>query len=209
MTGYWRDVGQPGLYLQAHRDLLAGKVDVFDHPGRPVISHWPDRPAARVRGGGVVADSLLSPGCDVAGEVVGSVLGPGVVVEKGARRRATASSWRTAWCAPAPRSAPPILDERCEVLRGARSSVPTPRPGVARDEHVVLVGRDCRIGRGRSRPGPGSSRAPTRRLEQRAVVHVRRRRLHPAQARGSRCWCSRQPGRQPTSIAHWLAAVTW
>ncbi len=54
LTGYWRDVGQPSLYLQSHRDLLAGRVDVFDHPGRPVISHWPDRPAARVRGDGGV-----------------------------------------------------------------------------------------------------------------------------------------------------------
>ena len=62
LTGYWRDVGQPGLYLQSHRDLLAGKVDVFDHPGRPVISHWPDRPAARVRASGECRDSLLSPG---------------------------------------------------------------------------------------------------------------------------------------------------
>ena len=52
LTGYWKDVGQPGLYLQSHRDLLLGKVDVFDHPSRPVISHWPDRPAARVRAAG-------------------------------------------------------------------------------------------------------------------------------------------------------------
>ena len=84
LTGYWRDVGQPGLYLQSHRDLLAGTVDVFDHPDRPVISHWPDRPAARVRAAGECHDSVLSPGADVVGLVVGSVLGPGVVVEKGA-----------------------------------------------------------------------------------------------------------------------------
>ena len=84
LAGYWRDVGQPGLYLQSHRDLLAGRVDVFDHPERPVISHWPDRPAARVRAAGECRDSLLSPGADVSGLVVGSVLGPGVVVERGA-----------------------------------------------------------------------------------------------------------------------------
>ena len=63
MTGYWRDVGQPGLYLQSHRDLLAGRVDVFDHPDRPVIAHWPDRPAARDAGVRRVRDSLVSPGC--------------------------------------------------------------------------------------------------------------------------------------------------
>ena len=144
MTGYWRDVGQPALYLQSHRDLLAGKVDVFDHRTRPVISHWPDRPAARVRGAGVVTDSLLSPGCDVSGEVVDSVLGPGVVVEKGAVVRdsvlmedcvvRSGATVRTA-----------VLDERCEVLAGARvGAEPTAR--LARDEDVVLAGRDCRVG---------------------------------------------------------------
>lgn len=144
MTGYWRDVGQPGLYLQAHRDLLAGRVDVFDHATRPVISHWPDRPAARVRGGATLTDSLLSPGCDVAGEVVGSVLGPGVVVEKGAVVRdsvlmedcvvRSGAEVRTA-----------VVDERCEVLRGARVGETT-TARIAQDEHMVLVGRDSRVG---------------------------------------------------------------
>lgn len=143
MAGYWRDVGQPGLYLQSHRDLLAGKVDVFEHPGRPVISHWPDRPAARVRGTGVVTDSLLSPGCDVSGEVVGSVLGPGVVVEKGAVVRDSVLMEDCVVRAGAEvRTA--ILDERCEVLRGARVGAES-TARLARDEHVVLAGRDCHV----------------------------------------------------------------
>jgi glucose-1-phosphate adenylyltransferase len=144
LTGYWRDVGQPGLYVQSHRDLLRGKVDVFDHPDRPVISHWPDRPAARVRSSGKCHDAMLSPGADVAGLVVGSVLGPGVVVEKGAEVhdsivmedcvvRAGAVVRTT------------VLDERCAVA--ARSHVgaePTRR--LAHDDDVVLVGRDSRVG---------------------------------------------------------------
>lgn len=144
LEGYWRDVGQPGLYLQSHRDLLAGRVDVFDHPSRPVVSHWPDRPAARVRGTGSCHDSLLSPGADVSGLVVGSVLGPGVVVEKGAEVHDSVlmedcvvragSVVRTA-----------VLDERCEVGPRVRvGAEPTAR--LARDEDLVLAGRDCRIG---------------------------------------------------------------
>ena len=155
MTGYWRDVGQPGLYLQSHRDLLAGRVDVFDQPGRPVISHWPDRPAARVRASGSVSDSMLSPGCDVAGEVVGSVLGPGVVVEKGAVVRdsvlmedcvvRSGAEVHTA-----------VVDERCELVRGAVvGAASTAR--LARDEDVVLVGRDSRVG---GRVGAGARLEP-------------------------------------------------
>jgi glucose-1-phosphate adenylyltransferase len=144
MPGYWRDVGQPSLFLQSHRDLLAGRVDVFDHPARPVISHWPDRPAGRVRGTGVVSDSLLSPGCDVSGEVVGSVLGPGVVVEKGAVVRDSVVMEDCVIRAGAEvRTA--VLDERCEVLPGAR--VGGEASGrLVRDEELVLAGRDCRIG---------------------------------------------------------------
>lgn len=144
MTGYWRDVGQPGLYLQAHRDLLAGRVDVFDHSTRPVISHWPDRPAARVRNGATLSDSLLSPGCDVAGEVMGSVLGPGVVVEKGAVVRDSVLMEDCVVRSGA-EVCTSVVDERCEVLRGARVGEAT-TARVVRDEHMVLVGRDSCVG---------------------------------------------------------------
>ena len=115
------------------------KVDVFDHPGRPVISHWPDRPAARVRPSARLTDSLLSPGCDVAGEVSGSVLGPGVVVEKGARvpdsvifEGVVIRSGAVVQTA--------VVDESCELRRTARvGAVPAAR--LARDEDLVLVGR--------------------------------------------------------------------
>ena len=143
LTGYWRDVGQPGLYLQSHRDLLAGRVDVFDHPDRPVISHWPDRPAARVRASSSCHDSLISPGADVSGVVVGSVLGPGVVVEKGAEVHDSVVMEDCVIRAGAVVRTT-VLDERCEV--GPRSRVgaePTRR--LAHDDDIVLVGRDSRV----------------------------------------------------------------
>lgn len=140
LPGYWRDVGQPGLYLQSHRDLLAGRVDVFDHPDRPVVSHWPDRPAARVRASGECHDSLLAPGADVAGLVVGSVLGPGVVVERGAEVHDSVlmddcvvragSVVRTS-----------VLDERCEVRPRAQVGA-QPRRRRAHDDDLVLAGRE-------------------------------------------------------------------
>lgn len=143
LRGYWRDVGQPGLYLQSHRDLHAGRVDVFDHPGRPVISHWPDRPAARVRASGECRDALLSPGADVSGLVVGSVLGPGVVVEKGAEvHDSVLMEDCVVRAGTVVRTA--VLDERCEVTGRARvGAEPTRR--LAHDDDLVLVGRDSTI----------------------------------------------------------------
>jgi glucose-1-phosphate adenylyltransferase len=143
LTGYWKDVGQPGLYLQSHRDLLAGRVDVFDHPSRPVISHWPDRPAARVRPTGQCSDTLLSPGTEVAGLVVGSVLGPGVVVEKGAEVHDSVIMEDCVVRAGAVVRTT-VLDERCEVEAGARVGA-EPSARLARDEDLVLVGRDSRV----------------------------------------------------------------
>ena len=48
MTGYWRDLGQPHLYLRAHRDVLAGDTGVLDEPGWPILTRQPQRPAARI-----------------------------------------------------------------------------------------------------------------------------------------------------------------
>lgn len=158
LTGYWRDVGQPGLYLQSHRDLLAGKVDVFDHPDRPVISHWPDRPAARVRASGACHDSVLSPGSDVGGLVVGSVLGPGVVVEQGAEVHDSVVMEDCVIRAGAVVRTT-VLDERCEVAPRARlGAEPTRR--LAHDDDVTLVGRDSRVAgdvEAGARLEPGSS----------------------------------------------------
>jgi glucose-1-phosphate adenylyltransferase len=156
IEGYWKDLGRPHAYLQGHRDLLAGRVDVLDHPGRPVISHWPDRPAARVRPTARLTDSLVSPGCDVAGEVSGSVLGPGVVVERGATiidsvifDDVVVRSGATVQTA--------IVDEGSELRRTARVGA-RPSARLARDEDLVLVGRDSVVGSsvaagGRLEPG--------------------------------------------------------
>ena len=158
MTGYWRDLGRPGAYLQGHRDLLAGKVDALDQPGRPVISKWQDRTAARVRPGAVVEDSLLAPGCDVAGRVVDSVLGPGVVVEAGARVE-DSRALRGRRVERNARVHTSVVDERCVIGRDAIVGA-APGGRVARDEDVALVGRDSTIGDGRRhrRPGPAGAR---------------------------------------------------
>lgn len=144
LPGYWRDLGRPETYLQGHRELLAGRVDVFDHPDRPVISKWQDRTAARVRTGAVVEDSLLSPGCDVAGTVVDSVLGPGVVVEAGALVE-DCVLFGDVRVERGARVNTSIVDVRCAVGRdavvGAMSS-----NRVARDEEIVLMGRDSTVG---------------------------------------------------------------
>ncbi len=84
LEGYWRDVGTPESYWQAHQDLVDGEgpdLDDLEWRIRTTAGH---RPPARVEAGASVEDSLVSSACRVSGRVSRSVLSPGVVVEAGA-----------------------------------------------------------------------------------------------------------------------------
>ncbi len=158
LPGYWRDVGQPHHYVAAHQDVLLDDCGIFDDPGWPILTRQPQRVPARVLAGGLVEDSLVSPGARVSGEVHRSVLGPGVVVEAGARvsdsvvfaDSVVESGARVDWT---------IVDEGCVVTRGRVVG----RPGAAattRPDAVTIVGRDSRVGEDLvpgSRLEPGSS----------------------------------------------------
>jgi glucose-1-phosphate adenylyltransferase len=153
LAGYWRDVGRPEAYLQAHRDLLRGSLDVFDDPAWPVLGQLPTGAPARVAGDGTVVEGLLSTGCVVRGTVERSVLGPGVVVQAGARVVdsvlmggvvvETGASVATA-----------VVDEQVRIGRGATVGA-TPAATRLRGEDVTMVGRDSVVRGGTTVPAGG------------------------------------------------------
>jgi glucose-1-phosphate adenylyltransferase len=136
LEGYWRDVGTVPAYWQAHRDFLSAEPPIdLDDPAWPLHTRGGRHSAARILSGAVVDESLISGGTRVAGEVRGSVLSPGVVVEKGAtvvdsvllpgvRVRAGARVVRA------------VLDDRVDVGEQAV---------VGGDDDVTLVGRRARV----------------------------------------------------------------
>jgi glucose-1-phosphate adenylyltransferase len=157
IEGYWRDVGRPEAYLAAHRDLLAGRVDVFDDPGRPVLTRFPEHLPARVRAGGTVADSLVSPGAVVEGTVVRSIVGPGSRVGRGAHVEDSVLFGDVVVESGA-RVSTALVDESVRIGRGAvvgelESSRRTP------DELIAMVGRASRIRR-RARVPAGARLEP-------------------------------------------------
>jgi glucose-1-phosphate adenylyltransferase len=86
--GYWRDVGRPETYFASHMDLLAEHPELdLDDPDWPIFTLAHQRLPARIDASAAIADSLVSPGCRIAGTVERSVLGPGVTVEAGATVR--------------------------------------------------------------------------------------------------------------------------
>ena len=84
LDGYWRDVGTPQSYWQAHQDLVDGNGTDLDDPDWRIRTTAGHRPPALIEAGATVERSLVSPACRVAGQVSRSVLSPGVVVEAGA-----------------------------------------------------------------------------------------------------------------------------
>lgn len=87
LEGYWRDIGTIEAFHRAHREILDGTGLRLDAAGWPLLTNPPVAPPARIEESARVSRSLLSPGVRVAGEVTGSVLGPGTVVEAGATVR--------------------------------------------------------------------------------------------------------------------------
>lgn len=146
MPGYWRDLGQPHLYLKAHEEFLTEDQDVVGVRGWDILTRQPQRQPARVLASATVADSMVSPGCRVAGEVVRSVLGPGVVVEEGAVVADsvvfTDSVVRRG--AQVHRS---IVDSGCEIAAGARVGDPD-APATEDPDAVTIVGRHSVVGEG-------------------------------------------------------------
>jgi glucose-1-phosphate adenylyltransferase len=136
LAGYWRDVGTVPAYWEAHRDFLAAEPPIdLDDAAWPVHTRGGRHSAARILPGAVVDESLVSGGTRVAGEVRGSVLSPGVVVEEGAtvvdsvllpgvRVRSGATVTRA------------VLDDLVEVGKGA---------SVGGDGEITLVGLQAHV----------------------------------------------------------------
>ncbi|MCZ4124379.1 glucose-1-phosphate adenylyltransferase [Streptomyces sp. H39-S7] len=83
--GYWRDVGTLDAYYEAHMDLISIRP-VFNLYNRqwPIFTNQAQRPPAKFVAGGIAGESMVSTGCIISGQVTGSVLAPGVIVEQGA-----------------------------------------------------------------------------------------------------------------------------
>ncbi len=145
LPGYWRDLGQPQHYLQAHFDVLTDGAGVLGDADWPILTAQPPRPPARVLDGAVVSDSLVSPGSEVSGTVRRSVVGPGVVVEAGAEVAHSVLFADTVVRAGATVTGA-VVDTGCEIGPGA--VVGSEDADLDDPEQVTLVGRSCRVGDG-------------------------------------------------------------
>ena len=85
---YWQDVGTLDSYYESNLAFLTDDppLDLAD-PEWVIHTQSADRPPVRIERGGGVEKSLVANGCRISGEVVRSVLFPGVTVARGATVR--------------------------------------------------------------------------------------------------------------------------
>jgi glucose-1-phosphate adenylyltransferase len=151
--GYWNYVRTVDAYYQANLDLLGDeppiRLDRWGIRTRPVLSGLGDAPPVRHASPSVCKNSVVSPGCQIAGEVSGCVLGPGVVVEAGARVTDSILMQDVVVKSGAYLERV-VLDRKTEVLAGARLGEGD--PAVFNQRHpdalsggVTLVGARTRI----------------------------------------------------------------
>ncbi|MBK9713525.1 MAG: glucose-1-phosphate adenylyltransferase subunit GlgD [Kouleothrix sp.] len=83
--GYWADVGTVQAYYEANMALLVETpaLDMYD-PEWVIHTRSEERPAALVGSAARVEGDLLCDGCQVYGQVIRSVIAPGVTVAAGA-----------------------------------------------------------------------------------------------------------------------------
>jgi glucose-1-phosphate adenylyltransferase len=151
--GYWRDVGTVESYWQAHRDFLSAEPPIdLDELGWPVHTRGGRHSAARVLDDGQIENSLLSGGTRVSGNVRGSVLSPGVVVEQGATvvDSVLLPGVRVGAGATVTRA---VLDDN--VVVGKRATV-------GGDGEITLVGREAEVPDGGEVPAGGRLPEPER-----------------------------------------------
>lgn len=88
--GYWRDVGTIQAYWEANMDLLKENPEITPEtwgirPNPESEQFVTDRIPARFSAGSKIKRSMVSAGCLIEGEVINSVLSPGVKVGPGCR----------------------------------------------------------------------------------------------------------------------------
>ena len=84
-SGYWKDVGTINSLWEANMDLLGEKPNInIDDKNYRIFSRHENEPPQYVGSDAMITNSSITEGCEIEGTVINSVLGYGVVVEKGA-----------------------------------------------------------------------------------------------------------------------------
>jgi len=84
-NGYWKDVGTLGSYWESNMELIdiIPEFNLYEEFWK-IYTKAEKNPPQYIAGEATVERAIIGEGAEVYGEVTNSILGPGVIVEKGA-----------------------------------------------------------------------------------------------------------------------------
>ncbi len=151
--GYWRDVGTIQSYWETNMDLLQDlpPLNLYD-PNSVIYTRSEEEPPVKFSLNSKVKRSLLSNGCIIEGEVINSVLSPGVYIEEGAIVKDSIVMSFTRVCKGAVLDRV-ILDKYIYVGEGAylgygNDSTPNRREPDKLNTGITVVGKGAKIPNG-------------------------------------------------------------
>ncbi|MBU0965115.1 MAG: glucose-1-phosphate adenylyltransferase [Proteobacteria bacterium] len=181
--GYWRDVGTVQAYWESNMDIIREDSGIApeDWGIRPNVeagvADIADRPPARFAAGSKVKNSMIAAGCVIEGEVVNSVLSPGVRVGAGASVR-DSILFHDCFVDKGAVLDLAILDKRVRVGGGAiighGEDKTTPNKNFAKHLYmgITLVGKDAEVP-ANAVIGRNCIIAPLTRAEEYPSLHVK------------------------------------
>lgn len=121
--GYWVDVGTIDSYWATNLQLLGENPGLDLYTSKfPVMTLSEERPAVKIGPQGQVTNSLVSNGCVVRGNVVNSVLSPGVYVSPGATV-VDSVVMNDTWIGPGAKLDKTVIDKHVVIGAGAEVGV--------------------------------------------------------------------------------------
>lgn len=159
--GYWEDIGSLRSYFDASMRLLNNR-SLLSTPGWPIYTRGSNLPPARIAAGSRVVDSILGDGCVIEGEVSGSIISPGVRIDRGARVEGSIV-FSYSRIGRGARVSKAIIDKHCSIGRdsivgvetGGRAAVEREREieGMSRmNTKLAVLGKGAIIKRGETIP---------------------------------------------------------
>jgi glucose-1-phosphate adenylyltransferase len=161
-NGYWQDVGSLPVYWRSQLDLLDEQPRLdLNNLDWVIHTRSEERPPVKLLPGSRIQRSLISNGCVIHGEVINSILSPGVRVERGAVVRDSIVMLNTVIGADAVVDRC-LVDEHVRIDSGARVGVGDDlRANMTEPDHLTdgltvigygaqipsgtEIGRQCRI----------------------------------------------------------------
>lgn len=141
--GYWKDVGTVKSLWEANMDLIDEEKSLdLDNDALKVYARSYDIPPTFIESDATCIDSMITKGCEIMGDVIGSIISSECIIKKGSKiinsvilpRTTVEEGAQIEYC---------IVGENCFIGKNARLGAYPPGPDEAPE--IAVIGDNIRI----------------------------------------------------------------